>query len=102
MFTTTSRYYPLPVLAYVNADGSELRYVSRRFLPPGNQFALLSEHRVVERERLDNITAQYLDDAEQFWRICDANEAMSPFHLATPGSIVLITLPQGIPGPRSA
>jgi len=102
MFTTTSRYYSLPILAYASADGTELRYVSRRFLPSGDQFALLSQHSVVEHERLDNITAQYLDDAEQFWRICDANEAMSPFDLVVPGNIVLITLPQGIPGPSNA
>lgn len=102
MFSSTSRYYSLPLLKRTTRDGTEITYVSRRFLPSGDQFDLLFQHRVAEGERLDNITAQYLDDPEQFWRICDANEAMSPFDLTDPvGQIVRITLPQGIPGPRN-
>jgi hypothetical protein len=62
-------------------------------------FALLQEHVVMEGERLDNITAQYVGDPEQFWRICDANRAMRPDGLtATPGRRLRITLPEGIPG----
>jgi hypothetical protein len=103
MFSMGSRYYALPLLKWEVKDGSEVGYVSRRFLPSGNEFDLLLEHRVAEGERLDTITAQYLDDPEQFWRICDANEAMSPFELTDPvGRKIDITLPQGIPGPRNA
>lgn len=103
MFCMGSRYYSLPLLKWEANDGNAVGYVSRRFLPAGDQFDLLLEHRVSEGERLDTITAQYLDDPEQFWRICDANEAMSPFDLTDPlGQIVRITLPQGIPGPRNA
>jgi hypothetical protein len=103
MFSLGSRYYPLPLLKWEAKDGSEVGYVSRRFLPSGNEFDLLLEHRVTEGERLDTITAKYLDDAEQFWRICDANEVISPFELTDPvGRTIRITLPQGIPGPRNA
>jgi hypothetical protein len=103
MFSMGSRYYALPLLKWEAKDGSEVGYVSRRFLPSGNEFDLLLEHRVAEGERLDTITAQYLDDPEQFWRICDANEATSPFDLTDPvGRKIDITLPQGIPGPRNA
>jgi hypothetical protein len=99
MFTTNSRYYSLPILTFTRADGSQLSYASRRFLPSGDEFDLLFEHRVIAGERLDNITAQYLDDPEQFWRVCDANDAMSAFDLtATPGYRIRITLPQGISG----
>ena len=56
-----------------------------------------SEHMVTEGERLDNITAQYLGDPEQFWRVCDANGAMRPDELTeTIGRRLRITLPEGI------
>lgn len=101
MFGLTSRYYPLPVLTYTTADGRKISYVSRRFLPAGDEFDLLVQHTVVATDRLDNITAQYLDDPQQFWRIADANEAMSPFDLTeVVGATIRITLPQGIPGPK--
>jgi len=100
MFSMTSRYYSLPVLKYELPEGDEIAYVRRRFLPQTDQFDLLVQHTVTEGERLDNITAEYLDDPQQFWRICDANGAMSPFDLPDKvGEIIRITLPQGIPGP---
>jgi len=102
MFSQTSRYYGLPILKWKAKDGTEVAYVSRRFLPEGSEFDLLLLHRVTEGERLDTITAKYLDDPEQFWRVCDANEVMSPFDLTNPiGQEIRITLPQGIPGPRN-
>jgi hypothetical protein len=59
---------------------------------------LVQEHSVAEGERLDNITAQYLGDPEQFWRLCDANDAMRPEELTeTVGRRLRITLPEGIP-----
>jgi hypothetical protein len=103
MFAMGSRYGGLPVLKYDDAYGNELAYVSRRFLPPGDAFDLLLLHTVVQGERLDNVTAEYLDDPQQFWRVCDANEAMSPFDLvAEPGETIRITLPQGVPGNQNA
>lgn len=102
MFSIGSRYYSLPILNYQTSTGDEVAYVSRRFLPQTDQFDLLLLHTVTEGERLDNITAQYLDDPQQFWRVCDANGAMSPFDLVDqPGATIRITLPQGIPGPAS-
>jgi len=58
----------------------------------------LQEHVVKQNERLDNITARYMGDPEQFWRICDANAAMRPDELTkTIGRRLRITLPEGIP-----
>ena len=74
-------------------------YVRRRFCPPPERFALLHEHTVTQGERLDNITARYLGDPEQFWRICDANAAMRPDELTeTVCNKLRIALPEGIPG----
>ena len=100
MFSIKSRYYSLAILKYQASDGRQIAYVSRRFLPQGSEFDLLMQHLVARGERLDNITAQYLDDPEQFWRICDANNVISPFELEEVGETIRITLPQGIPGPR--
>ena len=57
----------------------------------------------MQGDRLDNITAKYLGDPEQFWRMCDANGAIRPDELTeTIGNTIRITLPQGIPGPKNA
>jgi hypothetical protein len=74
-------------------------YLRRRFVPPPERFALLQEHVVVEGDRLDNVTARYLTDPEQFWRVADANAAMRPDELTeTVGRRLRITLPEGVPG----
>lgn len=103
MFAPTSRYASLTNVTYTTPDGRQISYVSRRFLPSLGSFTLLLLHTVRDSDRLDNVTAQYLDDPQQFWRICDANDVMSPFDLTdTVGTTIKITLPQGIPGPRNA
>jgi len=37
-----------------------------------------------------------------FWRLCDANGAMRPEELETPGITLTIALPQGMPGTQNA
>jgi hypothetical protein len=98
-FPPTSRYAPIEIAKIEDANGTETVYLRRRFIPPPERFALLTEHVMTQGERLDNITAQHLDDSEQFWRLCDANRAMRPDELtATIGRRLRITLPEGIPG----
>jgi hypothetical protein len=56
---------------------------------------LLVEVTVTQGDRLDLITARTLGDPEQFWRICDANNAMNPFALtAEPGRVLRVAMPQ--------
>jgi hypothetical protein len=99
MFSVTSRYYGLQTARRETTDGKTVAYVLRRFVPPPDRVELLQEHTVTEGERLDNITAQYLGDPEQFWRVCDANGAVRPDELTeTVGRKLRITLPEGIPG----
>jgi hypothetical protein len=98
-FSTSSRYFAVGTSKLNTADGKTIVYLQRRFVPPPERFSLLEEHTVIKGERLDNITAQYLGDPEQFWRICDANAVMNPDELtARPGSKIRITLPEGMPG----
>ncbi|HEX5724714.1 MAG TPA: hypothetical protein VFX98_04565, partial [Longimicrobiaceae bacterium] len=84
--------------AHTRADGRIVAYLRRRFVPPPERFALLHEHRVQQGERLDVLTARYLGDPEQFWRLCDANAALRPAELEEEGRTVRITLPAGVPG----
>lgn len=98
-FPVTSRYHRIETKTLETPDGKTIVYLCRRFAPSPDRFALLQEHTVVEGDRLDNIAAQYLGDPEQFWRICDANNAIRPEDLmAEVGRRLRITLPEGIPG----
>jgi hypothetical protein len=102
-FATTSRYYGLPTATITTTDGTTVTYVRRRFIPPPESYSLLFLHPVVDGDRLDNITAKYFGDPEQFWRVCDANNVLDPDDLtATPGQSIRITLPQGVPGQPNA
>jgi hypothetical protein len=95
----SSRYYGIEVATLVTSEGKEVAYLRRRFCPEPERFELLLEHVVNQGERLDNITAKYLSDPEQFWRLCDANRALHPKELTdTIGRRLRITMPEGIPG----
>jgi len=99
LFTSTSRYYGLPIKSMERPDGTTIAYVSRRFVPAPERFQDLQRHTVTQGERLDNIASKYLGDPTLFWRICDANRAMRPEDLTdTPGRALRITLPAGIRG----
>jgi hypothetical protein len=110
MFPITSRYYAVQTARIERPDGKTVVYLKRRFLPSPDRFSLLQEHNITDSERLDNIAAQYLGDPEQFWRICDANNAMNPETLVRDpvtlkwkiGRKLRITLPEGIQGATDA
>jgi hypothetical protein len=96
-FTPTSRYYDTPTREFTLPDGRVVQFVERRFLPRSSRFENLVLHSVAEGERLDLIAAQFLAEPEQFWRLCDANDAMHPLELTeTVGRRLRITLPEGI------
>jgi hypothetical protein len=101
-FPPTSRYHGIETTMLELADGKKVIYIGRRFIPLPERFELLQEHVVSQGERIDNVTARYLGDSEQFWRICDANSAMRPEELEELGRRLRITLPEGIPGMPNA
>jgi hypothetical protein len=102
-FPPSSRYADVATTVLIRDDGTEVSYVRRRFVPDPARFQALAEHTVAEGERLDNLTAAYLDDPEAFWRLCDANRALRPTELTDQlGRRIRITLPEGIAGPRNA
>jgi hypothetical protein len=97
-FPPTSRYYGIALGALTRADGEQTPYLTRRFLPSSDRFALLHAHLVTAGERMDLIAGSELGDAEGYWRICDGNDAVRPDDLAAVGRSLRITLPEGIPG----
>lgn len=94
MFTRTSRYHDIEIATFTAPDGRQIRHVGRRFIPRTTAAAVLAEHPVVAGDRLDNITARYLGDPEQYWRLCDANAAERPTDLtARAGRVLIVTMP---------
>lgn len=100
MFSTRSRYAALATTTLVAADGRTITYVRRRFLPQSTELDTLARVIVKEGDRLDLITARTLGDAEQYWRVCDANDTLHPKDLfdesTTDGgdSVVRIPVPK--------
>jgi hypothetical protein len=101
MFDATSRYFGLATgeLTVVDADGNArvLGYVRRRLVPATPPAPAPLRHPVVQGERLDHLATRYFGDPMQFWRICDANDALRPEALIEePGRLVDIPLPRGL------
>lgn len=94
MFDPTSRYYNIETVTKGDETTGEVRYVKRRFIPSSEGQTTLVEHKVAQGERLDNITARYLGDPTQFWRVADANNVLRPEELTEEtGNIIKIALP---------
>jgi hypothetical protein len=97
LFDPTSRYYRIEVATMTVTDSNglprQIRFLRRRFIPSAATTTLV-EHTVMEGERLDNITARYLGDPTQFWRICDSNHVLQPDELTgKAGTRIKISLP---------
>lgn len=100
-FPSTSRYATVEITQLARPDGTVIPVLRRRFVPDPAAFETLVEHPVASGERLDTITAAFLDDPEQYWRVCDANRAIRPAELTEElGRAIRITLPEGISGGR--
>jgi hypothetical protein len=96
-----SRYYGFPVQQYTAPDGQVIPYLGRRMVPQpfAPNYATINQYTVQQGDRLDRIAAKYLGDPLMAWLICDANGAMKPHDLvATPGAVLNITTPHGVPG----
>jgi hypothetical protein len=96
-----SRYRGLALLTFVDAQGREVIYVARRFIPPPEQLAEIAQVEVREGDRLDIIAGQQFADARSWWRLADANRALDPADLTERiGRRLRVTLPEGVPIPR--
>lgn len=98
MFDHTSRYYRVKEGRLTLADGREVAYKMRRFLPRGEEMPVMAVVRSTQGDRLDLIAHRVLGDPVQFWRICDANNVMDPLELETgDGRRIAIPIPQELP-----
>jgi hypothetical protein len=94
MFTSSSRYANLQDEQLTAKDGTVITYKERRFLPLGEDMLPLQLVNVVAGDRIDLVTYRTLGDPEQFWQVCDANNAMYPLELtARPGRVLVIPSP---------
>jgi hypothetical protein len=75
MFTTRSRYASVADTTYHAPDGRAVKYKTLR-VTPGTKS--IQNHTVAQGDRLDLVAFQHYGDAEQFWRICDGNDALRP------------------------
>jgi hypothetical protein len=95
MFDPNSRYAKIKTASLAGANGREIAYVRRRFLPRSADLPTLVEMTVTQGDRLDLMTARAIGDPEQFWRACDAGDVMNPPDLtAEVGNWVRIPVPQ--------
>jgi hypothetical protein len=98
MFDPGSRYFGLETatISIPERDNGtrEIRYVRRRIIPPAQDMTTLVEHTVGQGERLDRITARYVGDPTQFWRVCDANNVAKPEELEAAGRVIKIAMPR--------
>ncbi|MGH3310057.1 MAG: LysM peptidoglycan-binding domain-containing protein [Streptomyces sp.] len=97
-YPRTSRYHDAEIGVHRAADGTEVRYIKRRLLPPlgeadGDDTA---RHIVSSGERPDHLAQRYFGDPAQWWQIADANPVLDPRELtAEPGQE--IEIPGGFP-----
>lgn len=90
-FPSDSRYATTPVTTIVDADGTERRHLTRRFIGSTDTAPVLAQHLVVAGDRLDLLAQQYYGDPLLSWRIADANRALDPGDLTgTPGTVLTV------------
>ena len=92
MFFKGSRYAKVPVAAITDESGRIVTYKTTRFIP---DTPAVVGHKVVGGERLDHIAWQQYRDAERFWRICDANNALWPNALLEVARVILVPPSEG-------
>jgi hypothetical protein len=97
-YAPSSRYYGLATTTLTLPDGTEVSYLTRRFVPAPERFAQLTLHTVAQGDRLDNLAAKHFNDPLAWWRLADANRALRPDDLIEIiGRRLRIALPEGVP-----
>lgn len=75
VFDPKSRYVKhAEVTTATDRRGREVACVTPAVVPPQTE---LGRHRLRQGQRLDHLANHYLDDPAAFWRIAEANDAMT-------------------------
>jgi hypothetical protein len=93
MFDPSSRYFTIEQATLTLPDGRTVAYVRRRFVPPSSALQPLAQETVRPADRLDLVATRTIGDPEQWWRLCDANDALDPESLEQPGRRLIIPSP---------
>jgi hypothetical protein len=94
IFSANSRYHGVPLRSRTRADGTIETFVGRRIIPAMERYRALDRHRTIGDDRIDGVAAAAFGDAEQYWRICDANGDAEPADATKPvGRLLVIPLP---------
>lgn len=92
MIDPDSRYRSTPTAEHVTPTGRTIVHLRRRFVPERSTLTPIARAVITEGDRLDLVSARTIGDPLQYWRICDANEAMNPAELeAQPGRVLWIS-----------
>ena len=75
MFAANSRYASMATYTVKLPDGKVVTAVK---LPPPSVQSPIGYHVRIEGDRLDLLAARYLNDPTWFWKLCDANDTVSP------------------------
>ena len=93
-YAPNSRYYNLAPRSRTEADGTVVSFAPRRIIPAMERYQPLDRHRCIGTDRIDSVAAASFGDAEQYWRICDANGDADPGAACAPlGRLLIIPLP---------
>ena len=87
MFARTSRYASVAEATFQDPSGRQIAYKLLRITPATTP---MTTHAVAQGDRLDLLSYQYYGDPEQFWRICDANNAQWPDDLTAQAGVQLV------------
>lgn len=89
-----SRYNRSAVLTWTASDGTSLPYLERRWLPAGSAEPLVRVT-VAAGDRLDQLAARWLGNAEVWWQIADEAGVLHPSEaVARPGDSLVVPVPR--------
>lgn len=85
------RYSQLSIRIKPLPDGTKARYRARRFLPQPGTLPLKRTTVITDADRIDLLAVRHLGSPAVWWRICDANDVLSPIDLErAPGRAIRI------------
>jgi len=94
-----SRYRMVAERRTTLPSGEEVAFIGRRIIPDLDRFKPLDRHRVVEGDRIDQVSAGGYGDPLLYWRIVDASGEADPFAACRPvGRTLVIPLPIEVSG----
>lgn len=74
MFSDKSRYKGITTYESVDSRGRKVNVVA---VPASPNKSILGFHALKQGQRIDHLASRYINDEAGFWRIAEANDAMT-------------------------